>query len=96
MPLSSQLLGDLELHQLLRQYTYPFSQKVSLLHASLAQHVDECHSQFLGHRYGSLITDLDNRDENHPMAVCVNSLPIYTDPGTLSMLLDLPLVYKRV
>src|SRR5262249_48666025 len=30
-----------------------------------------------------LITDLDNRDENHPMAVRVNCLPIYTRPGTV-------------
>ncbi len=32
-----------------------------------------------------LITDLVNRDENHPMAVRVNCLPIYTHAGTLPL-----------
>jgi plastocyanin len=29
------------------------TQRIGLLHAGLAQHVDECDSQFLGHRCGS-------------------------------------------
>src|SRR5207302_6371721 len=43
----------------------------------------KCHSQFVGYRRWLLSSDLDNRDENHPMAVRVNSLWIYTRPGTL-------------
>jgi hypothetical protein len=77
------VLGELQLHQFLRRHPHTLTQKISLLHTSLRQYLGECHSQVVGHRCRFLSSGLDNRDENHPMAVCVNSLSIYTRPGTL-------------
>jgi hypothetical protein len=68
---SPELLSHLELHQLLSQHAYPFTQKISLLHAGLAQHVDECHSQFLGHPsdfLSSLIWTIAMRTTRWPSA----------------------------
>jgi len=58
--------------------------QLELFHPSFAQYLRECHSQFVGHRRWFLSSGLDNRDENHPMAVRVNDLwIIYTRTGTL-------------
>jgi hypothetical protein len=83
VPFSAQVVRELHLHQLLGQDTHPLAQKIGLFHTCLAQHRGECHSQFVGHRFGSSHQDLDNRDENHPMAVRVNSRDFYTGLGTL-------------
>ena len=56
-----------------------------LFDARLAQHLSKCQSQLVGHRCWFLSSGLDNRDENHPMAVRVNCLWIYTRPGTLPL-----------
>jgi hypothetical protein len=53
VPLSTQLFGDLQRSELLSQHPDAFPQKVGLLNASLAQHIPECDSQFVGHRRGS-------------------------------------------
>jgi hypothetical protein len=87
MPLGAQVLSELHLHQLLGQDAYPLTQKIRLVHTGLAQHLSECHSQFVGHRVWLLSSDLDNRDENHPMAVRVNSRDFYTALGTLPTLM---------
>ena len=49
-----------------------------LFDVRLAHHLSKCQSQLIGHRGWLLSSDLDNRDENHPMAVRVNSLWIFT------------------
>src|SRR5207247_11411530 len=65
--LGADVFSQLHLHQFLGQDAYSLTQKISLLHTCLAQHLGECHSQFVGHRAGLLSSDLDNRAENHPM-----------------------------
>src|SRR3954469_9361118 len=77
--LGANVLGELELHQFLRQHAHTLTQEIRFFHARLAQYLGECHSQFVGHRCWFLSSDLVNRDENHPMAVRVNG-PTFTQP----------------
>src|SRR5262249_22740290 len=58
--LSTDMLGEFHLHQFLSQYPHSLAQKISLLHACLAQHFGKCHSQFVGHRKRFLSSGLDN------------------------------------
>jgi hypothetical protein len=82
--LGAEMLGELYLHQLLCQHAHTLTQEIRLFHTRLAQHPVSAtlYSSAIG--VGSSHRVLNNRDENHPMAVRVNSLWIIcTLLGTL-------------
>jgi hypothetical protein len=59
VPLCTDVLGELQLHQLLSQHAHALTQEISLFHTSLAQHLGKCHSQLVGHRRSVLSSGLD-------------------------------------
>src|SRR5438132_8884356 len=81
---STQLHGHLQLHQLLSQHAHTFAKENRPApRRPCAARLRVPFSVPRPSVWLPLITDLDNRHENHLMTVRVNGLPIYTRPGTL-------------
>jgi hypothetical protein len=57
--LGAQVLANLQLHQCLAQHLHPVSQEVGIpIKLRLAEQVQKCHSQLIGHRIGPPFGDL--------------------------------------
>ncbi len=79
MPVGTQLLAEFKLHQRLAQDPHSLSQDVDIsLELDLAQQLLQCDAQAIGHGGGLLSVSDDSTDENHALAVLVNSFCLST------------------
>ena len=91
MSLGGQVLAELELHERLAQHPHAVTQEVSVpLKLCLAQQLQKCHPQLIGHRVVPPFGDFVHPDENHTVAVLVNDCCFYTLPGTLPQWRSVP------
>ena len=75
VPVGTELLRDLQLHQRLTQHPHPLAHEVGVrLQLRLAQQPRQCHAPLVGHRVLLLFVDVRHPDENHTVAVAVYRL----------------------